>query len=53
MSVVELRSPTPAEAASLQGLTFPAYRHMLTLQPTHRHPGPTASRHRPVRLLGR
>lgn len=39
MSVIELRSPSAEEAARLQALTFPAYRHMLTLQPAHRHPG--------------
>jgi GNAT superfamily N-acetyltransferase len=39
VSVIEFRSPSAADAARLQGLTFPAYRHMLSLQPTHRHPG--------------
>lgn len=39
MSVIDLRSPSAADATRLQGLTFPAYRHMLSLQPTQRHPG--------------
>ena len=41
MDVVDLRSPSPADASRLLGLTFPAYRHMLALQPTYRHPGLT------------
>jgi GNAT superfamily N-acetyltransferase len=39
MHVVDLRALSPADATRVQGLTFPAYRHLLGLQPTHRHPG--------------
>ena len=39
MMTIEMRPLSPADAASVQGLTYPSYRHLLSLQPQHRHPG--------------
>lgn len=41
MHVIEMRPPTSVDASRLLAFTFPSYRHMLTLEPTHRHPGLT------------
>lgn len=35
---LQIRPLTPADAAAVASMTFPAYRHLLTLQPTPRHP---------------
>jgi GNAT superfamily N-acetyltransferase len=39
MMTIEMRPLSPTDATSVQGLTYPSYRHLLSLQPSQRHPG--------------
>lgn len=50
----EISELRPAEAQQCEAMTFPAYRHLLALQPTHRLPGePDQWLVHPVALLAR
>lgn len=39
MMTIEMRPLSPADAAAVQGLTYPSYRHLLSLRASQRHPG--------------
>ena len=39
MTTIEMRPLSPTDGPSVQGLTYPSYRHLLALQPSQRHPG--------------
>ncbi len=44
MTAYEIRALDPSQAALAAGMTFPAYRHMLTQEQTQRHPGEAEQR---------
>lgn len=39
MTTIEMRPLSPTDGPAVQGLTYPSYRHLLSLQPSQRHPG--------------